>query len=175
MANKHTREELAELQALPLSTKIALTKRRIREWIREFGEDGVYVSFSGGKDSTVLLHLVREEYPNVPAVFVDTGLEYPEIREFVKTFDNVVWLKPKENFRKVIEKYGYPIVSKDVAQRIFDVRTQARIKGVPIHETKLYRRNFDADSDYCKRYPTYCSAKYAWLLGGGISNFAQVL
>lgn len=166
MANKHTREELAELQALPLSTKIALTKRRIREWIREFGEDGVYVSFSGGKDSTVLLHLVREEYPNVPAVFVDTGLEYPEIREFVNGFENVVWLKPKENFRKVIEKYGYPIVSKDVAQRIFDVRTQARVNGISIHETNLYRRNFDADSDYCKKFPTYCSAKYAWLLGG---------
>lgn len=126
MANKRTREELAELQALPLSTKIALTKRRIREWIREFGEDGVYVSFSGGKDSTVLLHLVREEYPNVPAVFVDTGLEYPEIREFVKGFENVVWLKPKKNFREVIETFGYPFIGKEVSESVYGARRYLR-------------------------------------------------
>ena len=51
--------------------------------------------FSGGKDSTVLLDLVRKLYPGIVAVFVDTGLEYPEIREFVKRFENVEWLKPK--------------------------------------------------------------------------------
>ena len=88
------------MQSLPLESKVLMTERRIAEWIERFGEDGVYVSFSGGKDSTVLLHMVRRLYPNVPAVFVDTGLEYPEIREFVKTIDNVVWLRPKMNFKK---------------------------------------------------------------------------
>lgn len=77
-------------QAMPLKDKIAFTQRRINEWVKFFGSDGCYVSFSGGKDSTVLLHLVRELYPDVEAVFVDTGLEYPEIRKFVKTFDNSV-------------------------------------------------------------------------------------
>ena len=113
-----TVEDLRQKQALPLNLKIRLTKSRIRDWINEFGEDGVYISFSGGKDSTVLLHLVREDYPNVPAVFVDTGLEYPEIREFVKSFDNVTWLKPKMNFRKVIETYGYPFISKELSDII---------------------------------------------------------
>ena len=111
-----TREDLRQLQALPLNLKISLTKQRIRQWVQEFGVDGVYVSFSGGKDSTVLLHLVRSLYPNVVAVFFDTGLEFPEIRDFVKTFDNVVWLKPKMTFRKVIEKYGYPFISKEVSE-----------------------------------------------------------
>lgn len=73
----HTIQDLKMRQALPLDIKISMTKQRIREWINEFGVDGVYVSFSGGKDSTVLLHIVREMYPDVPAVFVDTGLEYP--------------------------------------------------------------------------------------------------
>ena len=120
--SKHTIKELQELQALPLSLKIRLTKQRIREWVGHFGEDGVYVSFSGGKDSTVLLHIVREMYPDVPAVFVDTGLEYPEIRQFVRTFDNVTWLKPKKNFRQVIEDYGYPFISKEVSECVQGAR-----------------------------------------------------
>lgn len=117
-----TLQDLQQKQALPLNLKVRLTKARIREWINEFGEDGVYISFSGGKDSTVLLHLVREDYPDIPAVFCDTGLEYPEIREFVKSFDNVIWLKPKMNFRKVIEKYGYPFISKEISQEIHFAR-----------------------------------------------------
>ena len=112
---ERTLKELQYKQALPLEIKVKMTQNRIREWVKEFGTEGVYVSFSGGKDSTVLLHIVREMYPNIPAVFVDTGLEYPEIREFVKTFDNVEWLKPEINFKQVIDKYGYPFISKETS------------------------------------------------------------
>ena len=67
---KHTLEELQQWQSLPLNIKIRMTEERIRDWVREYGEDGVYVSFSGGKDSTVLLDIVRKLYPNVKAVFL---------------------------------------------------------------------------------------------------------
>ena len=122
---KHELYELRQMQSLALQGKIAMTRTRIKGWIKEFGEEGVYVSFSGGKDSTVLLHIIREEMglKNIPAVFVDTGLEYPEIREFVRTFENVVWLKPKMNFKQVIEKYGYPFVSKEISQKISEVKS----------------------------------------------------
>ena len=122
MEDKRTIQDLRMMQAAPLSVKVRMTQRRIREWVDAFGTDGVYVSFSGGKDSTVLLHIVREMYPNVPAVFCDTGLEYPEIRDFVKMFDNVVWLKPKMTFRQVIEKYGYPFISKEVSDKVHRAR-----------------------------------------------------
>ena len=124
-----TAQDLRQLQAYPLEMKVMLTKQRIREWVNYFGTDGVYVSFSGGKDSTVLLHIVREMYPYIPAVFCDTGLEYPEIRNFVKTFDNVTWLKPKMTFRQVIEKYGYPFIGKEVSQQVWEVRTYGKEKA----------------------------------------------
>lgn len=121
-----TRQELKALQSLPLEIKIAKSKQRIREWVERFGVEGVYVSFSGGKDSTVLLHLVRSMYPEVEAVFVDTGLEYPEIRQFVKKFDNVTILRPKMRFDEVIRKYGYPVISKEVATTIHGARNSIK-------------------------------------------------
>jgi len=89
-------------QSMDLETKVLFSEARIAEWYdRYYGK--VYVSFSGGKDSTVLLDLVRRQYPEVPAVFVDTGLEFPEVRDFVRSIKNVIWLKPKKNFKQVID------------------------------------------------------------------------
>ena len=119
---ERTIQDLYQLQGLPLDLKVRMTKDRIRQWINAYGENGVYVSFSGGKDSTVLLHLVREMYPNVKAVFVDTGLEYPEIRQFVKSCENVDWLKPKMTFKQVLQKYGYPFFGKEIASTIYGAR-----------------------------------------------------
>lgn len=120
--NKHTIGDLYQMQSLSLSAKIRMTENRIRSWVDEYGEDGVYVSFSGGKDSTVLLDIARRLFPNIKAVFVDTGLEYPEIRQFVKGFENVDWLRPKLTFKQVIEKYGYPFISKEVSECVAGAR-----------------------------------------------------
>lgn len=117
-----TKDDLIKMQSVPLEVKILMTQRRIREWVSEFGVDGVYVSFSGGKDSTVLLHLVRELYPDVEAVFVNTGLEYPEIQRFVKKFDNVRILYPKKTFKQVISEYGYPMLGKAIAHTVEGAR-----------------------------------------------------
>lgn len=99
-----------------------MTRQRIKAWVNEFGEDGVYISFSGGKDSTVLLDIVRKDYPDIEAVFVNTGLEYPSVRLFAEGKENVTTLRPTMNFRDVICKYGYPIISKEVALKVKETR-----------------------------------------------------
>lgn len=161
MANVHTYNDLKQLQALPLEIKLRMSEARIRDWVSEYGVDGVYVSFSGGKDSTVLLDIVRSLYPEIPAVFIDTGLEYPEIRSFVKTFDNVIWLKPKMNFRQVIEKYGYPFISKEVSQRIYEVKA-CKDRGGNYKELSQYKRLKDPQykNFRCQKYSFFLEAPF---------------
>ena len=62
-------------------------------------------------------------YPTVKAMYVDTGLEYPEIKQFVKSIENVDIIRPKKMFNQVIEEYGFPIISKEVSECV----SQARI------------------------------------------------
>lgn len=109
--------ELKLMQNYPLWIKVEKTKQRIKEFYDHYNGE-IYISFSGGKDSTVLLDIVRSMYPDVEAVFCNTGLEYPEIVKFVKGFDNVTILKPKKTFKQVISEYGYPVISKSVSNTV---------------------------------------------------------
>lgn len=137
-----TKNELVMLQSLPLDVKILKSKQRIREYVDRFGVDGVYISFSGGKDSTVLLDLVRSEYPQIEAVFSNTGLEFPEVVEFAKSFDNVTMVRPKRNFKNVIETEGYPIVSKKVSMMVSRCRLP---KGQQEDTKRLYMTGVKRD------------------------------
>ncbi|MGD9823775.1 phosphoadenosine phosphosulfate reductase family protein [Desulfobacter sp.] len=106
---------LQKRQAMPLKGKIELSLERIKEWYEAFGGQ-VAVSYSGGKDSSVLLHLARKRYPDLPAVFCNTGLEYPEILHLVKRTPNVTVLRPKTPFHRVVKDSGWPIISKKTAR-----------------------------------------------------------
>lgn len=130
--NKHQPHDLKQMQSLPLEAKIRMTQQRIRQWYDHWDGE-VYVSFSGGKDSTVLKHIV-DNTPgvyDVPAVFVNTGLEYPEIQKFVKDVKagkwdcfnlNVEIIRPEMRFDDVVKTYGYPVISKRVANAVDGAR-----------------------------------------------------
>lgn len=115
-----TYETMKQRQAMPLEAKIRFTEQRVKAWYLHYCGN-VYVSYSGGKDSTVLLDIVKRLFPDVPAVFCDTGLEYPEVRELALRKADVV-LKPEMTFKAVLERFGYPIPSKEQAYFIRQAR-----------------------------------------------------
>jgi 3'-phosphoadenosine 5'-phosphosulfate sulfotransferase (PAPS reductase)/FAD synthetase len=63
--------------------------------------------------------LARRIYPYIPAVFADTGLEYPEVRAFAMSYDNLQIVKPKMRFDEVIKQYGWCFPSKDVSNALY--------------------------------------------------------
>ena len=115
------RTTLRQRQSLSLDEKIMLSQARIRDWYEHWNGQ-VYVAFSGGKDSLVLIHLARDFYPEIQACFINTGLEWPEIIQHVKTISKVDIVRPQHDFKWCCEKYGYPIVSKMVSDKIEQVR-----------------------------------------------------
>lgn len=134
--NKYTRQDLKAFQGEPLNIKVMRTTAKIAEWYSHFNNQ-VCVSFSGGKDSTVLADLCARycRVIDVPLylAFVNTGLEYPEIQRHVRFFAD--WLrekyeievvldilKPSMRFDEVVRKYGYPVISKEVATALHYAR-----------------------------------------------------
>lgn len=118
-----TDKELLYRQRLPLEVKIRMTEARIRSFVNYYGEEGIYISFSGGKDSTVLMDIARRMYPSIKAVYLDTWMEYPQVRRFVyDNYGNIDIIKPSKSMKTIIDEVGWCFPSKDVAQMIEAVR-----------------------------------------------------
>lgn len=142
-----TRDELIMMQSLPLKIKVEKSKLRIEEFVRAMGgSDKVYISFSGGKDSTVLLDIVRSIYPDVTAVFSNTGLEFPELVNFANSIDNVIMVRPKKSFKQVIEQEGYPVVSKKTSRMLKDLQNPTE-KNLKIRTLYMSKYTLDENSN----------------------------
>lgn len=135
-------------QAMPLYVKEGMTRNRIRGFVEKYGTDGVYVSLSGGKDSCVLLDIVRNMYPGIEAVYVDTWMEFPQIRSFVGRFDNVRVLKPEKSLKQIIDECGWCFPGKEIAGTVYAAR-----RGAKWAARKLDGTNMDGTpSAYRRRY-----------------------
>ena len=156
---KHTAYDLIQMQSLPLDIKIRMTKERIQQWY-EYWDGQVYISFSGGKDSTVLKHIVDSMYDDIPSVFINTGLEYPEIQKFAMSQKNVVTVRPEMRFDEVIKKYGYPVVSKEVAQTVWEAKKNIKTGKYTYRIKKLNGELLDKNG----KYSSYNIPKWKFLL-----------
>lgn len=136
-----------------------------------FSSGNAYVSFSGGKDSTILLYLARIIKPDIKAVFFNTTNEFPEIYKFIKDID-CIKIQPEINLKQVIEKYGFPLISKEQSQYIREARTtksekllNLRINGRKGNQGKISNKwkhliyaPFDVSEKCCyylKKRPAY--------------------
>lgn len=96
----------------------------IKKTIEKYGEENFYISFSGGKDSTVLHHLIDEAIPGnqIPRVFMNTGIEYNDIRRFVEELTEndfrFVIVNSKVNIPQMLKEKGYPFKSKFHAEQV---------------------------------------------------------
>lgn len=103
--------EVAEKVNRPFPVKLAETREIITHHFEEFG-DKVAVAFSGGKDSEVVLYLCLQVTTNVPVVFNNTGVEYPETVRFVAQLEdewglNLLVTHPEKGFWDCVEQYGF--------------------------------------------------------------------
>lgn len=124
LPHRLTSKDLSFRMNLSLEEKILMSREKIKSWYEYWG-GLVYVAFSGGKDSTVLRHLVHSigpEYSKIPCVFANTGLEYPEVLKLVRSLKDVIIMRPKLNFAEVVGRYGWPMVSKEQAFFISQVQ-----------------------------------------------------
>lgn len=148
--------KLRQLQSLNLDSKINLAKQRIRQFAEEM-DGNVIVSFSGGADSTVLLHIARQVIRDAKAVFVNTGLEHPEIVRFVRQTENVDIIKPKMSYKQVLDKYGYPVISKEVSGAINDIRTT---KSEYLRNLRLHGREQGNSAKLPEKYKYLLNAPF---------------
>ncbi len=87
-------------------------------------ENNAYISFSGGKDSTVLSCLIDEAIPGnkIPRLYLNTGIEYLTIVSFVERErerdERILIIQPKTNIKDMLEKVGYPFKSKEHSQKV---------------------------------------------------------
>ena len=107
---------------------------KIKSVIGQYGEDNFYISFSGGKDSTVLSWLIDEALPGnrIPRVYADTGIELNMVRDFVydlqKTDDRIVIIKPSTPIKPMLERDGYPFKSKEHSHYVNDYQNNGMSK-----------------------------------------------
>jgi 3'-phosphoadenosine 5'-phosphosulfate sulfotransferase (PAPS reductase)/FAD synthetase len=147
----------------PLEHKIELAKVRIRTAIRKYGKNNCYVSFSGGKDSAVISHLVLSMGYKLEHVFSNTRLEYPECvsfaREWCKKYGvRLTMVMPEVMPIDVWKKYGYPMFSKEIATILERVRTHRKVNPKKLKKVKNFLKYKHVPisarcCDYLKRRP----------------------
>lgn len=130
--------------SLPLVVKILMTQQRIREFYNA-NSGKVFLSFSGGKDSQVLGHIIRSmesPYCDIEFVFFDTNNERKDVFEIVERYGATV-VKSERKIQDIFEEFGYPLFNKRIAHLIACFQ-----KGYNLDVTE-WRKKHASDSQQC--------------------------
>jgi len=137
----------------------------IRDTINKYGANNFYISFSGGKDSTILSYLVDLALPNntIPRVFMNTGMEYVEIVKFVKEMQakdsRVVIVSPHLAIKPMLEKYGYPFKGKEHSQRVAVFQHAGKTKSVNEYIGETDKQSFQCPKILRYQFTNKCQLK----------------
>lgn len=172
------KEAAKKLLALDLEDKEILTYEKLDQWYTAWNGK-CYVSFSGGKDSTVLAYLAARYLSSfrtppwkLNLVFVNTGLEYPEIQKFVNEYAdwlrrefprvtvNLHRLRPKMNIRQVVRKYGYSVVSKEVSAYVGNARINPDGKSAQRLRGEYLDKNGEKSPYNCEKWADLVHAPF---------------
>lgn len=160
---------------MSLKQKVIQAKKIIKKAGERWRHDGIAVAWTGGKDSTVILHLVREVFSNqVPFVvmFNDSTLEFPEIYDFVKKYEkdwelNLKWVK---HLPEDLQAYQEAVEKTDLEKQmevmriakinainfsIAEYNLQAFVSGIrkDEHESRSQEKAFSQRSTHWRVHP----------------------
>jgi 3'-phosphoadenosine 5'-phosphosulfate sulfotransferase (PAPS reductase)/FAD synthetase len=131
----NTYEELKFRQGWTLEQKIDHSVGAVSAFLTKTNGKG-YISYSGGKDSGVMLDIIRRFVDKtVPAVFCNTGNEYPEVVKFVRQTENLIIIRPEIHIGQLIERYGFPLISKEQSQYIRQAKhtNSEKLRNIRLH------------------------------------------
>jgi 3'-phosphoadenosine 5'-phosphosulfate sulfotransferase (PAPS reductase)/FAD synthetase len=130
-----TYDELKYRQGWTLEQKIDHSAGVVSSFMEKVNGN-IAASYSGGKDSTVMVDIIRRFVDKtVPAVFCNTGNEYPEVIKFVRQTDNVTVIRPDMHIRQIIGKYGFPLIGKE--QSLY-IRQAKHTNSAKLRNIRLY-------------------------------------
>ena len=124
-------KRLAWCYKQPLSGKVKMANQVLGHLFK--ATDKVAVAFSGGKDSLVALHMALQIKPDIPVMFVNTGIEFPESLEYTRQLAkdwnlNFYEANARVNFWRLTEEQGLPVAGRGNTTFMRDLSEKADVK-----------------------------------------------
>ena len=142
-------KELNQFIDMPFERKVEKSLDTIKEALQDSNRPVISSSF--GKDSVVLIHLVHRIDDSVPIVYNDTGVQFPETKEYLETMRkkwdlDIDIVEPEKTFFEIVEEHDWPKTSR--ASKSGDTRQPKCCKILKEDPMVDYIDDNDIDLDF---------------------------